>query len=228
MHIKPILIKFTLFAVLGCMALLIPSKNADAFSVGNSFAKVAFLSAYQDSFVTVSSEDRGVQAQAFIDKMGQHAVSFLSNDKLSLSQKQYAFRQLLNNNFDMRTIGRFVMGRNWKAATDKQRNEYQKLFEDLIVEVYSARFGEYKGENFDVSGVRSTGKQDYLVTSYITSETGPKVQMDWRVRDKNGKFRIIDIIIEGVSMSVTQRSDFASVIQRGGGNIEVLLAHLRK
>ena len=72
------------------------------------------------------------------------------------------------------------------------------------------------------------GKNDVLVTSYIVPDAGSKVQVDWRVRNKNGSYQIIDVIIEGVSMTMTQRSDFSSVIQRGGGDFEVLLAHLRK
>jgi len=54
------------------------------------------------------------------------------------------------------------------------------------------------------------------------------VKVDWRVRNSNGTLQIIDVVIEGVSMSLTQRSDFSSVIQRGGGNVEALLEHLRK
>ena len=79
-----------------------------------------------------------------------------------------------------------------------------------------------------VSGFRDDGKKDILVNSYIVPKGGSKVKVDWRVREKNGKMKIIDVIIEGVSMSLTQRSDFSSVIQRGGGKIEVLLEHLRK
>ena len=128
----------------------------------------------------------------------------------------------------MSTIGRFALGKNWKSATSAQQKEYSKLFEDLIVRVYSARFNDYKGEAFNVASTQEAGKNDVLVTSYIVPDAGSKVQVDWRVRNKNGSYQIIDVIIEGVSMTMTQRSDFSSVIQRGGGDFEVLLAHLRK
>ena len=97
----------------------------------------------------------------------------------------------------------------------------------MVVKVYSDRFKEYKGQKFEVRGARPEGEKDVIVTSFILPEGGPEVQVDWRVRSKNGRFQVIDVIVEGVSMSVTQRSDFASVIQRGGGNVDVLLAHLQ-
>ncbi len=166
-------------------------------------------------------------AQRFIDDMGREAVSFLADESLSQAQKEAKFRQMLRNKFDIDTIGRFVLGRNWKTATPAQRKEYLRLFENLIVEVYSARFKDYNGEDFKVASAQDTGKNDSVVSSYIVPASGSKVKVDWRVRNKNGQFKIIDVIIEGVSMSLTQRSDFSSVIQRGGGKVEALLVSLR-
>lgn len=170
----------------------------------------------------------GVKAKAFIEKMGDNAVGFLEDDTLTQADKKAQFRTLLNRNFDMPTIARFALGRYWNTATNAQREVYLDLFEDMIVRVYSQRFGDYNGENFNVSGFRDTGKNDSLVTSHIITNQGSKIQVDWRVREKDGSMKVIDVIIEGVSMSLTQRSDFSSVIQRGGGNIQVLIDHLKK
>src|SRR5690606_5730149 len=112
-------------------------------------------------------------------------------------------------------------------VTDAQRKEYMTLFRQMVVNVYSARFGEYKGQKFETRSFRALDDKDTLVTSFIVPLDGPEIQVDWRVRYKDGRYRIVDVIVEGVSMSVTQRSDFAAVIQRGGGDVQVLLAHLR-
>lgn len=182
-----------------------------------------------DHFLYVVSTDQvGKGAREFVDGMAQRAINFLGDEKLDQDQKQSKFRTLLQDSFDMETIGRFALGRYWRVATPGQRKEYQRLFRDMVVKVYSDRFKEYKGQKVDVRSVRVDGEKDALVTSFIVSEDGPEVQVDWRVRYKDGKYRIIDVIVEGVSMSVTQRSDFASVIQRGGGDVEVLLAHLKQ
>jgi len=167
-------------------------------------------------------------SKAFIADMGSEAVSFLKDETLSMEKKKQKFRSLLNNKFDMKTIGRFALGRYWNTATPAQQKEYLKLFNDLVVKVYSSRFEQYDGQSFEVRSAKATGKKDMLVGSDIVPPNGSKVRVDWRIRDKGGNLKVIDVIIEGVSMGLTQRSDFASVIQRGGGDIEVLLQHLRK
>lgn len=178
------------------------------------------------NLILVGSEKK---AEEFINKMGMTAVDFLSNASLTPEQKQKEFKKLLSNNFDMATIGRFALGKNWNLATPSEQKEYLRLFKKMVVEVYSKRFDDYQGQKFEVKSSRPIGsKSDSLVSTLIVPDSGPKIDVDWRVRNKNGKLQIIDVVIEGVSMSLTQRSDFSSVIQRGGGKIEPLLVHLRK
>lgn len=222
-----LIIKFTVLAFIAVLGTFVPqSAHAISFEQG---AKFLSGSAYKkDLLVEVSARPDGAKAQKFISDMGDKAISFLSNSSLSQSQKEQEFRKLLTNHFDMNTIGRFALGKNWRNASPAQQKEYQRLFKDMVVEVYASRFNEYKGEGFDVASFKDAGSKDVLVTSYIVPASGQRVQVDWRVRNKNGDYKIIDVIIEGVSMSLTQRSDFSSVIQRNGGDFEMLLAHLRQ
>jgi phospholipid transport system substrate-binding protein len=167
-------------------------------------------------------------SKSFIDGMAKTAIGFLGDTNLNEEQRKQEFRKLLHTSFDMKTIGRFALGTNWKTATPAQQAEYLKLFESMVVEVYANRFSEYDNQALEVAEAAPEGK-DVMVTSYIVPEGGgDKFRVDWRVRNKEGGYKIVDVIVEGVSMALTQRSDFASVIQRGGGNLEVLLEHLRK
>jgi len=173
--------------------------------------------------------DQGAAAQKFIAGMAQDALDFLKDDSLSGEEKSGKFRQLLQSRYDMDTIGRFALGRYWNVATPDQRTEYQKLFREMIVRVYSNRFKDYKGQKFETRSHRADGGKDTLVSSFIVPTDGAaEVQVDWRVRQTGGGFKVVDVVVEGVSMSVTQRSDFASVIQRGGGNVSVLIDYLKK
>ena len=195
----------------------IPSRSLDhAVSNGQS----------HDNLYKASAAEMGVGAEHFISSMATRALEFLGS-AAAQEQKKASFRALLNDSFDLETIGRFALGRYWKTAATQERNEYLTLFRKMIVEVYAKRFGDYKGQKFETRGHRVDGDKDTIVTSYIIPGDGPEVQVDWRVRYKNRKYQIVDVIVEGVSMSVTQRSDFAAVIQRGGGDIQVLLTHLR-
>lgn len=169
----------------------------------------------------------GQGAEAFIDKMAQQGIGFLGDAAMDDAARRAEFKKLLSTNFDMNTIARFSLGPYWKSASAAQREEYVGLFKKMIVEVYAQRFSEYKGQKLQVRGSRPEGQADILVNSSIVQPSGPEVAVDWRVRKKDGQYKIVDVIVEGVSMAVTQRSDFSSVIQRGGGQLEVLLAHLR-
>lgn len=194
---------------------------AEAFSLQN------LMSSERAAPHSLKIEVNTEGSKAFISKMAGNAIGFLGNTSLTQEKKEAEFRKLLQNSFDMKTIAKFSLGRYWRAATPAQQQEYLKLFENMVVEIYSRRFNEYDGQDLEVRNVRAEGDADSIVTSYITGN-GPEVQVDWRVRYKNGQYKIVDVIVEGVSMALTQRSDFSSVIQRGGGEMEVLLAHLRK
>lgn len=169
-------------------------------------------------------------AKTLIGDIADRGIGFLSDTSLSEEKRESEFRDLLNDAFDMGTIGRFALGRYWKTAKPEQKTEYQKLFNELIVRVYTARFKEYDGQKLEVTGARKdSANDDVIVHTVIIPKKGQqKFVIEWRVRGKANKFKVVDILVEGVSMALTQRSDFASVIQRGGGDIEVLLAHLRK
>lgn len=177
--------------------------------------------------LAATNSDVTVGARHFVDSMGARAISFLSDPALGQEQRKTRFRTLLRDSYDMDTISRFALGRYWRLASAAQRREYRKLFEDMVVNVYARRFSEYKGQKFLVRSQRAEGANDTIVTSAILPTQGPEVRVDWRVRFKNGQYRIVDVIVEGVSMAMTQRSDFSSVIQKGGGDVQVLIDHLR-
>jgi len=168
-------------------------------------------------------------AERFIDQMGQKGMGAIAITALSDEARKQVFRTILTQNFDLNTISRFVLGRYWRQATPAQQAEYQGLYQTMIINVYTARFKNYSGQRFEVTGSRNDASGDVVVSSKVVpANGGSEVLVDWRVRPKSGAFRVIDVMVEGVSMGVTQRNDFASVIQRGGGAIEALLAYLRR
>ncbi len=214
--------KFKLFALSGVAVI------GALFAVHAQAGTVAMERVTNDATYTLVTANAGQNegAKNFISSMGDRGINFLGNPSMSQESKTAEFKNLLNESFDMNTIGRFAIGNNWKVATPAQQAEYTKLFNQMIVRVYSKRFSDYKGQKFEVKSSRAEGK-DTMVTSFIVPTDGPQVQVDWRVRNKGGSYKVVDIVVEGVSMSQTQRADFASVIQRGGGGIEPLLVHLR-
>ncbi len=164
---------------------------------------------------------------AFVTDLADRAITRLTAKELNQAARNAEFRKLLVSNFDVPAIGRFVLGRYWREANDAQRAEYMKLFEDLLVITYGNRFAEYGGEKLKVQQGRDLGGGEILVGSEVIRPVGAPVKVDWRIRKSGDNLKIIDVIIEGVSMAVTQRDDYAAAIQRGGGKIDALLASLR-
>lgn len=165
--------------------------------------------------------------EGFIEQLGIYAVEALTGPELPPEERERRFRAMLDQSFDIPTIGRVVLGRYWRTASDAEREEFLRLFEAFIVKSYAARFVEYSGERFQVHGTRQE-KSHVIVHSTVFRPTGEAVRVDWRLRNGDGGFKVIDIIIEGVSMVVTQRADFASAIQSSGGRIAGLLDLLRR
>jgi phospholipid transport system substrate-binding protein len=180
------------------------------------------------------ADARSDAAAKFIQDLGARAIDVLVKPQLARDESMRRFRVLLNEGFDVPYIGRFVLGQNWRSATPQQQQEYTALFERLIVQVYADRFAQYSGKNLDVNETlkitshRPEGDTDSIVSSQIIRPDAPPVAVDWRVRPRGDALKVIDVAVEGVSMSVTQRSEFSSVIQRGGGQIESLLQTLRQ
>jgi phospholipid transport system substrate-binding protein len=167
-------------------------------------------------------------ADVFVRGLGSDAIRLLSNKSLDEAQRESEFRRILLKGFDVDNISRFVLGRFWRQATEGQRIEYRRLFEDYIVKAYAVRLGEYSGETFVVKDARPAEDGDIVVYSEIDRANGPPVRVEWRCRKTSEGYKITDVVVEGVSMALTQRQEFASVIQNGGGNISALLDQLRK
>jgi phospholipid transport system substrate-binding protein len=165
----------------------------------------------------------------FIADLGSRAISALTS-RLSDTDRESQFRALFNEGFDVPEISRFVLGPNWRTATEAQRQEFTKLFEAYLVHAYSVRFSGYAGQQLKVGSARPEGDNASLVQSQIALPNGsqPPVKVVWRVSGSNNNYKITDVMVEGVSMAVTQRQEFASVIQRGGGQIDPLLKLLRE
>jgi phospholipid transport system substrate-binding protein len=154
----------------------------------------------------------------FVNELVGQALSTIDSKQVSEQDRTKKFRDLLAKDFDMPRIGRFVLGRYWNAASDPEKEQFQQLFQEYVVRAYAQRFGEYNGETVKIMGSRQESDTSTLVQSQILRPNGaPPAKVDWRVRKGDTGFRIVDVDVEGVSMVLTQREEFGSVMQRTGG-----------
>jgi phospholipid transport system substrate-binding protein len=175
------------------------------------------------------SDEKADQAGKFIANLAEEAVDALTEPDISREERETRFKKLLNEHFAVNTIGQWVLGRYWRMATLEQRKEYLNLFEQMLVVTYVSRFQRYSGETLNVQKTLVDDKSgDAMVFSELKRRDGQAVaSVGWRLRSMGDSLKIVDVLVEGVSMGQTQRSDFASVIRRHGGEIEGLLAEMR-
>ena len=154
---------------------------------------------------------------AFIQSLGDQAIQILQNKQLGQKEREAQFNRLFTEGFDVAEIGRFVLGRYWNVASPDQQQQYQKLFATYVVAVYANRFSQYSGEKFTVAGSQATPDGASVASQIIRPNGGPPINIVWKIAKQNGGFKIRDVVAENLSMTITQRAEFASVVERGGG-----------
>lgn len=161
----------------------------------------------------------------FVDELIDDAIAILRRKELPVSERESLLAEKLRKGFALDYIARFVLGRHWRKATPEQRREYQHLFTDFIIKSYSVRLDDYTDQTIEVGRAKPAGKKDFIVASKIIRDTGPPLAIDWRVRKRDGAYKVIDLKVAGISMAISQREEFSAVVQREG--IEGLIDGLR-
>ncbi len=165
-------------------------------------------------------------SEQFIAKLGQETVSILGDKSMSTATRHQRLKQILEENFDLPYLARLALGRSYRRLDAQQRQTYQGLFERYLLTAYGAKFDTYGGQTLEVTGSTKASDGDRIVRSEIVQPQGQPVDVEWRVRDEQGKPQIIDVIVAGVSLVVTQRNEFASLVQQRG--IDGFLESLRQ
>jgi phospholipid transport system substrate-binding protein len=178
------------------------------------------------SWQGVRAEPSADAARTLIDSVGHEVLDILRDTSLSDQQKFDQLVALLSGPIDLDLVARLILGRHWRTANEAQRAEYLELFRAFALHTLASRLDVYGGQDFEIVGAKVVGRQDALVSTRILSD-GPPLAVDWRVRELDDRSLVaIDVIVEGVSLIVTQRSEFGAVIERHG--LEGLLAELRR
>ena len=176
----------------------------------------------------INADVDGKQAETFMQEIGTKVIDLLTDKSISDQERAKQFEKILETSFDVKAIGKFVLGRYWKQGSEQEKEQFLNLFKSTTVASYATRFKDYTSEKFEVTGSRVEGDGGVTVLSRIIRAKGPQISIDWKIFEKKGEMRIYDVILEGISMGITQRSEYASVIQQGGGKISALNAALEK
>lgn len=189
-----------------------------------TFAAVAAMTI----FVAVPAQAQpATSAMAFVKDLANKALTDLTSKKISDSERVTRLRKLLREHFDVPAVGKFVLGVYWRQTTPAQFKEFLKLYEIYVAYNYAGLFKKYNGETIDVLREQPEGDTT-VVYARINQESGPPVAMEVRVHKVGSDYKVLDVKIEGVSMPLTHRKQFASVINRSRKGVAGLIAALRR
>lgn len=170
------------------------------------------------------------KAEEFVKTVVQEGIEQLVNSNVSQTEKADRFRTLFNKDLDLDFIGKFVLGRYWRTSTPQQRDDFVSVYRELNVQTWSGRFDEFKGKKFEFEGTSPTTNNDQIfVNSSVNMGQGQEpAKVIWRVKQTGNDFKIVDIIIENVSLAITARNEYASFIKNAPGGVDDLIADLKR
>ncbi len=181
------------------------------------FALTVLISATVLFQPVAARADSAAAAGTYIDSIASEALGIISGET-SKDAKQKKLEKLFSANVNIPWVARFVLGRYWRQASDVQKTRYLAQYERFMIRHYTSRFADYSSGTFKITGIQDDGDYEYTVSMSLQgsgSKNSEPVFVDYRVRkDDKGGFKIFDVIVEGISMITTQRSEFASVLSQ--------------
>ncbi len=166
------------------------------------------------------------QAGRFLQQFGDQLIGVV-NAPGSVADKRARVIPIIDAGVDVPTIAQFCLGRFWRTATPAQQAEFQRLFHEVLVTNIIGHLGEYRGVSYAMTGTQDRGGDEYVGT-IVHRPGAADANVQWVVSGAGGKPQVVDVVAEGTSLRLTQRSDYASFMSRNGNSVDALIAAMRR
>lgn len=173
-----------------------------------------------------NAQDDPELARQFVLSLADDAINILDDHGLNAIERENAFLELLRRGFDVPTITKLVLGRHSRTSDRATVTKFEEVFPEYVLGLYADRLTEFGDEQVVVLNVVPAGKRDVYVRSRIVRPNGPPISADWRIHRRGDELKVIDLKIEGISLVITQREEFAAKIAADG--LEALVSELEK
>jgi phospholipid transport system substrate-binding protein len=165
-------------------------------------------------------------ARAVIAETVEEVLAVLRDKSVPTEDRIRSLEQIVYGRFDLVVMSRLVLARNWKRFSDEQREQYVEEFKRYLTNSYGHRIERYDQQEVEIIGEREEPRGDVVVQTKILGGEFEGALVDYRLRNKTGDWRVIDVVIEGISMVSNYRDQFKSIVSSGGP--ELLLKKLKE
>lgn len=166
------------------------------------------------------------RASAFVKATGDKLVAVV-NGPGSAQQKRQTLTQIIGSTVDVDGVARFCLGRFWRQASPDQQSRYMAIFRQVLVTNITSKLGEYQGVTFTMGRTTADG-EDAQVATVVNRPNSPPTNVQWVISNPAGDPKIIDVVAEGTSLRLTQRSDYASYLSHNNYNLDALISAMQQ
>ncbi|MDR1366232.1 MAG: ABC transporter substrate-binding protein [Holosporales bacterium] len=192
-----------------------------------AFAVLVFMCGCGASMAAESMTDE--EAKGFINTLGKEAFSVLTKKEASHQSREAKFREILDRGFDIKAIGRFSLGRYWKVFNKEQKERYFTTLKDMLIRSYVGKFADFPGSTFRIVRVDMGSDAGATVLTTVECPGSGSYNVSWKLyKTKSKGVRITDVIVDNISMGITQRSEFSSIMANLNGNVDEFIKRLSK
>lgn len=156
------------------------------------------------------------EVQKFVENVGNQVVTIANEKTTSELKKREKIIAVIDEVIDADWIARFVMGKSYKVANDEQKQRFTKLYRGFMINTYGPKFKNYDGRKFTVTSVKEQGSFFIAKSEFLPRDSNVPINVDFRVKARDGKLVVLDFVAEGVSLIETQRSEFNAAISKNG------------
>ncbi len=156
------------------------------------------------------------EARAVLDATVDAVLAALANESTTLAEKRAEITAVAYERFDFETMSKLVLKRDWKKFTATEKAEFIEAFRTYLANNYGSRLSRYNQESIDRLGEKLEKRGDVTVKTVIRGGDAEGAAIDYRLRKRDEEWRIIDVVIEGISLVGNFRSQFSDVLQKGG------------
>lgn len=168
------------------------------------------------------------EAESFVQTQANRVIDVLQDRGETLGAKKRVFRSMIDQVADVPRITGFVLGKYRRSLSPEQQARFGQAFKLYAYNVYESRLSVYAGQKLEVTGSVERRPGDVIVSSRIVGRFGAQSGLvQWRVVGGGGGWRVVDVNVGGVWLSIVQQQDFVSTLDNNGGNVDALIAQMQ-